>query len=223
MMMLPLLIPVGVVSVIGVVIYLSHQAQKKRTSDIHLKAEELGLSYYEDGASRLAHTVDGFHLMSRGRAKKYRNVITAETPDVSITIFDYQFTTGSGKSTKTHHQTVTAIESLNLQLPTFRARPENMLDGVGNVFGLQDIDFDDHPGFSNAFVLKSDSEEATRKFFDFTVLEYFADKAKLSFEGTRNVFLFYEPRHRVQPENLKFLLEEGYRTYGVLRDRANRS
>ena len=164
-----------------------------------------------------------FQLMNRGRGKRFHNVVIAETSDVKISICDYQFTTGSGKNRRTHLQSVAVIQSHQLNMPTFRARPEGMFDAIGSALGFQDIDFEDHPSFSNAFVLQSNEESRTRQFFDQGLLDYFANKTKLRFEGSSNTFLFYEGRHRVEPENFQFLLEESYRTFGALRDRLNRS
>ena len=52
-----------------------------------------------------------------------KNVMTAETELTTLTIFDYQYTTGGGKKSQTHSQTLVAMESAALQLPQFSVCP----------------------------------------------------------------------------------------------------
>lgn len=220
--MIPLLFIAAIITFILLSLIFASKQQKKRTAEMQEQAESLGLTFMENGSSGLEQQLANFELMKRGRGKKYRNVVTAATDDVAIALFDYQYVTGSGKNRRTHNQSVAAIQSRHIRLPVFRARPEGLFDGVGSVLGFQDIDFEEHQQFSDAFVLKSEFEDQTRSFFDLPLLNFFADKKKLSFEGQAETFLFYERSHRTKPENLKFLLEESYRVFGALRDRASR-
>jgi hypothetical protein len=41
----------------------------------------------------------------------------------------------------------------------------------------------------------------------------------LSFEGRGQTFLFYQARHRVEPKDLRCMLEDSYKVYGAIRDR----
>jgi len=139
----------------GGAIWYSHHTSKKRREAFIETAEEMGLQSYPDGDSELMDRFAGFKLFSRGRARKMKNVVQGDSGEVKIAIFDYQFTTGSGKQTRTHYQSVVSLQSQEIQCPDFTMRPEGMLDKIGGAIGLQDIDFDSHPNFSKMFVLKS--------------------------------------------------------------------
>lgn len=221
--MIPVLFIAGIITLVVLSIVFAAQQQKKRTAAMQEQAETLGLTFLEDGSGGLEQQLASFALMNRGRGRKYRNVVTASTDDVAIALFDYQYVTGHGKNRRTHNQSVAAIQSRHIRMPVFRARPEGLFDGVGSVLGFQDIDFDEHKAFSDAFVLKSEFEDETRRYFDLPLLDFFADKTKLTFEGQGQTFLFFERKHRTKPENIKFLLEESYRVFGALRDRASRT
>lgn len=218
--MFPGLIIIGVISIVIAFIVFSYVADQKRMAAIEEVAKELGLGYEKDGNGTV---VDGetssFKLMNRGRSCKHRNVISAITDDLTIRLFDYRFTTGSGKNSKTHRQTVALIRSTLLRLPTFHARPEGMLDGIGSALGFQDIDFEEHKAFSDTFVLKSEMESETRAFFNQTLLDFFASRPKINFEASGNSFLFYQARHSVKPDDLKNLLAEAYQVFATLRER----
>lgn len=151
-----------------------------------------------------------------------KNVLTGETDEVRLAIFDYKYTTGSGKNSHTYLQTVASIESESLQIPQFTMRPEGLFDAVGGVLGFQDIDFDHHPEYSKAFVLKSEQEEMVREFFDTPILDFFAGKKGICVEGLPGKMIFYRGSKRVKPENFKELLADAYEIYGLFVDRGQR-
>ena len=97
-----------------------------------------------------------------------------------------------------------------------------MLDAIGGMIGLQDIDFEQHPGFSKAFVLKSSDEMVTREFFDETLLDLFASKPDMTFETLPTGFIVFRRWKTRRPEELQDLLEEGYTLFQALRDRVAR-
>lgn len=213
---------VSILSVLGVAaaIYFYNRAQqKKRTEALQQVTSELGLSFSPEGGPSIQSETVGFHLTNRGRAKKYRNVIVADTDDLKISIFDYQFTTGHGKSTRTHRQTITMVESKTFSMPSFRARPHGMLDVIGGALGFQDIDFDENIEFSNAYVLKSDDEAGTREFFTPRLLAFFASQKGLHFEANDSRFLRYIANNKIEAAQLRQTLAEGYKLFGALRDR----
>lgn len=219
--MIPGLIIVGVISLVITIVVFAYIADQKRTAAIEDAAKELGLTYQKDGnGTSIQGETSVFQLMNRGRSRKHRNVIIASTDEVTIRLFDYRFTTGGGKNSKTHHQTVALIRSPALQIPTFQARPEGMLDGIGSALGFQDIDFEEHQAFSDTFVLKSEMESHTRAFFDQTLLDFFASRPKISFEASGDSFLFYQANHSVKPQDFKNLLAEAYKVFAMLRERS---
>jgi hypothetical protein len=132
-----------------------------------------------------------------------------------MAVFDYQFTTGSGKSQHTYRQTVLAVESNGLHLPPFTIRPENFFDTIAGVLGFRDIDFEDHPEFSRGFVLKSPDEERTRKLFDTEVFQFFAARRDVALEANRSRFVVYRRNKTVPPAELKKFLADGLQLFNL--------
>jgi hypothetical protein len=201
---------------VGVAIYWAYVADKKRTEAFADKAADLGLTFMPAGGEALLSRFGGFKLFSTGRARKLKNVIEGDAGDVAITIFDYQYTTGSGKHQQTHNQTVVSLRSALLACPDFRMRPEGFFDKVGSAMGFQDIDFDSHPEFSKLFVLQGSNEEAIRNYFKPTLLEFFETKKGISLEAHRDTMFFYTARTRAKADQIKDLLSDAYEVYGVL-------
>jgi hypothetical protein len=217
---LPFIILGGiVVLVVGGIVY-SMYAAKKRREDMLAAAESMGLIFVPDGDSSLQSQLAHFKLFNQGRGKKMSNLIQGDSGEVKIAIFDYQYTTGSGKNSNTHHQSIVALQSADLVCPDFSMRPEGMFDKIGSALGFQDIDFESHPKFSSLFVLQSSSEKAIREYFTPALLEFFEARPGISVEAQNGTLFFYRTRQRVKPHQIKDNLAEAYEVFGVMTDRS---
>jgi len=188
----------------------------RRKTAFQEHADQLGLKFVGDPGGDAYHQFDSFRLFSRGRSRKIRNLIEGDSDDVKISIFDYRYTTGSAKNSKTHGQTVAALRSPSLNCPEFMMRPEGFLDKIGNAIGLQDIDFDTHPEFSKLFVLKGADEASIRSYFSPPVLAFFEQQGGKSLEGRNDTVFFYRPGRLCKPDELKDLLSQACEAFGTL-------
>jgi hypothetical protein len=215
-------IVLGVVGLIVAIVVLSAHFEKKRSQAMSAVADELGLAFFQGEHSELLEKLQRFNLFTTGHSRKMRNVILGETEVASIAIFDYRYTTGGGKNQQTHVQTVVAMESEALQIPSFTMRPESFFDIVGSALGFQDIDFDDHPQFSKSFVLKGNDEDAIRQFFDAQLLDFFAGRQGICFEGSPGMFIYFRGGRQKKAAELRDYLGEGYSVYAAFTDRLSR-
>ena len=94
-----------------------------------------------------------------------------ELDGVAVSLFDYTYVTGSGKSRHDHHQTVVGLSLPTLTLPPFVLMPENLFHKVVSALGWHDIDFPEAPNFSKRFLLRGAQEHAIRAAFNPGVLE----------------------------------------------------
>lgn len=220
MEMIPILFIVGFLIVgIGIWIY-SAMAEKQRVKDFETSAVDMGLNFLPGGDDALLSRLQLFKLFSQGRARTMRNLVHGDSGEVQIAIFDYQYTTGSGKQTQTHRQSVAVLQSPQINCPDFSMRPENFFDKIGSALGFQDIDFEDHPAFSKMFVLQGSNEAAIRAFMKKTLLDYFTSKPGISVEAQAGMMFFYRPGKRTKPAELKDLLADAYEAFGYLVDQA---
>ena len=214
----------GMIPIILVIIFLIRRANaQKRTQTLSGIAAELNLEFSPVGDESLGMQLGQFPLLNKGRKGQLTNVCVGGTDEVELRIFDYRYTTGSGRNRRVHRQTVVAMQSALLNLPEFRMRPERMFDRAGQMLGLQDIDFEEHLAFSQQFVLQSDMAEQTREFFDNTLLDFFATRSGWSFETQSGSFIVYRPRKLVEPTEFKSVFEDGFSCFTALRDRLERS
>lgn len=209
---------IGVGLVISFTICYVIWADRKRTEGLQYVATELGLEFFPDGSKQLQAELGRFNLFKRGRGKKLAKLIQGASDDVSISIFDYRFTTGSGKQSRTYNQSVAALSSQKLTIPDFTMRPEGLLDRLGGMIGFANIDFDTHPKFSSLYVLKGSSEEKVRQFFKPELLSYFEQRKVVNVEAAFGMIIIFAPGRNIAPSDIKEFLSLAYEVYGAIVD-----
>jgi hypothetical protein len=208
---------VGFIVLIGLLVIYSIKKEKQRTKDLQERAGSLNLAFFPNDDLELLASLHEMHLFSQGRGRQLKNVIQAGTDDVDIYIFDYQYTTGGGKSSSTWQQTVMLFRSPSLQLPAFTLRPENVFHKIGSAFGAQDIDFDAFPDFSDHYLLKGPDEAAVRSVFGEQVLYTFEQNHGYCVESQAGDLIVYRTNKRVPPDQIQAFMEEGVRIYGLFK------
>jgi hypothetical protein len=195
----------------GVVIWLARawHAGKKRTEGLAGLADRLHLTFHADGKDApFIATWPSFHLFEQGRSQFISHVMHGQVNGIEATLFDYSYATGSGKSTRRHHQTVVCLRASDLSLPKFALRPQSFFDSVGKLFGHQDINFDAHPGFSRKYLLRGQDEPAIRGVFGARLLDFFQGTEGLAVEGSAEWLLFFRQGRYAEPHEVRALLTD---------------
>jgi hypothetical protein len=156
--------------------------EKKRTEALKSLADSIGFTFNPSPSSDEYPMVD-FKLFDIGHSKRFRNGMKQEKNGVKISMFEYYYTTGSGKNSTTYRLTVTLFSTPQLKLPQFILKPEGFFQKIGELFGAKDIDFEDSPVFSKKYQLKSALEEETRKVFHKEIRDFLSDKMNYTIEG----------------------------------------
>jgi hypothetical protein len=202
--------------VVGGLIWTAYQ-ERKRKEALESLADELGMSFSETLTSHDLGTLQGFPLGQRGQSQKSSNVMTADSGELRMVVFDYAYTVGGGKNKQRHSQSVVLINSPDLGLPYFSLTPETFLDRMADLFGYRDIDFEDDDDFSRRYCLKGADEEAIRQFFTRERRSRLMKWPTLTMEAAGHSFIFYAPRCRRKLEELREQMEQGFALYSVLR------
>ncbi|MHC4872149.1 MAG: hypothetical protein ACYTFY_09920 [Planctomycetota bacterium] len=206
----------GIVAVIAAIIALFWYLEKKRTEAFEELARNMGFEFDKDGFNP---NLDSFELFSQGHSRRQKNVMSGSANDIDITIMDYSYTTGSGKSQTTHNQTVIVFESDMLNLTSFTLKPEHFLHKIGSAFGYQDIDFEANPEFSDNYILRGEDEAAVRELFTNDILSYYAGKKGISTEGSSNKLIYFTAGKRPKVEEIQAFLEEGFEAFNLFATR----
>ncbi len=212
--LLPILVPVALVPVIIVIVVLLRRGQQKRNEDLRAAAGAMGFVFEDHRSVDDIAARGALPLFGHGHTKRASNVMTGRAGGQEVMLFDYQYTTGSGKESNTHRQTVALFPRVAERLPDLVLAPENVLHKIGQVFGYQDIDFDSNPAFSSRYLLRGADDYAIRAAFSPDALSFFEQQPGWHVEIKGGTAGIYRAGKRAKPENIATFLEE---TCAILR------
>ncbi len=198
-------------------IYALYQ-EKKRTAALTAMAPRMGFNYKIIDVSEIEkHRF--LKLFSIGRSHRMTNFMQGEKNGVRVILADYHYTTGSGKNSTAHNQTICLIDDESLDLPDFYLRREfAFLDSLGKLFGGQDINFPSDQKFSSAFVLQGSNEAATRALFNDRVRAAFLRFADTTTQvAGQGRSLVIHQGLSLEPEKWPGLLKDTFAIYEVLK------
>jgi len=184
-------------------------AEQQRRDQLQAVAGRMGFAFSAGADAGLLGRVSDFALCSKGMWRTVDSVMQRRIHDIDVTLFDYRYTTSSGKHHRTHSQTVALFETDRLRLPRFALCPQHFFHRIASALGSQDIDFEAHPVFSESYRLQGADEEAIRRLFDEEALLYYTRHPDLHTEGDGRRLIVYRGRSRVEPQQMEAFLEQG--------------
>lgn len=205
------------VAFIGILVF-SFYYEKKRSQQLKEFADSHGFTFFPEGNQEMINSLQDFELFRRGRSKKIKNLMFKQPTDaIKQFLFDYRYTTGSGRNSTTHKYTILVYQSDLLELPAFYMRPENLFDKIGSKFGFEDIDFPAYKEFSKNYMLKGKNETAIRQFFGERIFRYFESEKKITVEGNLNTLIVYTTDRRKKPEDLHAFIIKGNQIFDLFK------
>jgi hypothetical protein len=184
-------------------------AEQQRCDQLQAIANRMGFVFSAGADAGLLGRMSGLSLCSKGHGRTAYNAMQRRIHDIDVTLFDYRYTTGSGKHHQTHSQTVALFETDRLRLPRFTLCPQHFFHRIASALGSQDIDFEAHPVFSESYRLQGPDEEGIRRMFDEEALLYYTRHSNLHTEGDGQRLIVYRGRSRVDPQQMEAFLQQG--------------
>lgn len=202
--------------IIALGFYLSWRAEQQLTEAWRDLSTRWGFQFTEEDDA-FPTLFGDFKLFQQGSQRTARNILQGKEGRTDVWIADYRYTTGGGRHSTTHQQTICVLVHPDLSAPHSFLRPQNFLDTIGRVLGGQDIDFGEDPEFSRAYVLQGEDESAVRTFFKPGIRRYFAERKDrtLVFEA-RGTALLLHPGKQIPPEQAAALRTEGLALLGLM-------
>jgi len=172
-----------------------YYSSRRRSAALQKTAEELGLSFSAEGESEFAEVMKSrIELFFIGSSRIISNVIhNISMPYAVMNVFDYSYTTGSGKSRSVHTFTCALAKyDAKTEFPQFSLVPENFFNRLTDkLFMHSDINFDNYPEFSKKYLLRGNNEEAVRRLFSSAVISSLEIKDNLRIFASGRYVLYY--------------------------------
>jgi len=189
-----------------------------RTHHLSRTAFQLEMDFDAQDSWGIFSLLKDFRLFRKGRRKRIRNILQSRSAllDMDVHIFDYHYIRGGGNSVRRFEQTVFFVQSKQLGLPEFWMKPESILDKVGALLGIEDIDFENYPEFSNRYLLKGPDEDFIRSTMNHQVLKFFSVEKNWCLEGVNYYLIFYRPNKLLAPQQIVSFYKKGMHIVDML-------
>jgi hypothetical protein len=194
--------------VLLLVVLAVRRRERERTESLRRLAETAGLSFQEKADAAVVRALGDVQLFGRGHSRRVSNLMTGRMDGQQVAVFDYRYTTGSGKNQHTHVQTVVLLPSAKHSLPDLQMAPENPFTRFAEAFGYQDIDIDSSPEFSRRYVVKGADEAAIRAALYPTATSYFAEHGGWTVEAKSGTVSIYRANRRAKADDMRLFIEE---------------
>lgn len=184
----PVAIFIGVAAaVIALAVYLNWRRRK----GLEELAASMGLEFSPEGPGPDELQGTGLEIFRLGRSRKAYNFIKVRGAAADISVFDYQYTVGSGKHSQTHSFTLALIAGLRCEVPRFELKPETLLYKLGEAIGFKDIDLPAFPELSDKYRLTAPDEAAVHMFFTPRRAAWFETNPGLKVQGAPGHVAFF--------------------------------
>ena len=187
---------IGVVAIAGAIY--AYYAAKKRREDMAKVATQLGLSYEPKDLSGKDRIYSSISLFNKGDAHQASNIISGNKEGAYVDIFDYQYSTGSGKN-RTTHLVSACILKIPQQFRTLYIRPENFFDKIAGAIGFDDIDFESKE-FSSRFYVKSNDKKFAYDIIHPQMMEFLMRFNRMPLIEITGCYLAFYYQSVIEPE-----------------------
>lgn len=170
---------IGIALGVGLMIFIQGIMRKK---DFVAMADKMGFTFKPEKNHLIGEYQLHFKIFDKGRSKKITSYMEKEKNGVTISVFDYKYTTGGGKNSSTHKNCFVTFKNPSFSFPKFTLMPENrghrFIGAISksmekSIIGFNDIDFVDSPTFSDAYLLGGPDEEQIKSLFTKEVRDSF--------------------------------------------------
>ena len=181
-------------------------------------AYQLGMEYAPEEEWGVHTMLKDFKLFSRGRRRRITNMLYRRDGllQLDVRIFDYRYSVRRNNHSRVFKQTVFFVQSKKLGLPQFLMKPENFFHKIGAWLGVEDIDFERYPKFSNQYLLKGDDEDFIRSSFKEEVLQFFTIEKDWTMEGVNYFLVLYRKNRLLLPSEIISFYKKGMHLHQLL-------
>jgi len=143
---------------------------RKRQADLARLAALLGLEFSPAKTSNIPQRFRFLDGLAQGSNRYAYNIMSGRYEGRRVMLFDYHFTTGSGKSRRDHNVSF-FILSLERSFPELIIQPEDFWSKFGQAMRFDDINFEHH-GFSSKFCVRAKDKKFAYDFCNARMIEF---------------------------------------------------
>lgn len=144
-------------------------------------------------------------LFSRsGSVQHLLNVIKGETSSIHFQYAEIDF--DDDITTKSSSEVFPSV-LISHVAPQFTLEKEGFFDKIAGIAGYEDIDFENHPVFSDTFLLRGNHENEIRNFFTSELIQYLEEHPAYHVESNGEQIIIYGFDRSLSTQNSQDLLQ----------------
>lgn len=189
----PLLVPVFILAVVGLMIYSFYAAAQRRKA-LLAWAQANNLRFDPSKHYDFDARYPAFNCLRQGHRQYAYNLLTGSLLGRPFTGFDYHYETYStdkdGKRQTHHHYFSAAVLGTQIPLKPLLIRPEGFFDKVTEFFGYDDIDFESAE-FSKRFYVKAEDKRWAYDVLHARAMQFLLDAPHFTLQFAHDGVIIY--------------------------------
>ena len=207
-----LLVLTVVIAMIGVGVWVGRQ----RTKQMAAVAEAMNFAFMAHLLTAWLRRIAPFQLLALGRDQKASNALFGRVGDCEAIYFEYQYTTGSGKSSQTHKLSVVILPDGAAGSPNFQLTPRSFFDKFTGLFAAKGIELEDANEFNRRYKLVGRDEERLRKTFHPDLVDYLGRDGRWHIEVLNGQLLLHR-QTQLKPDKCPGMVTDALEVRDLLR------
>lgn len=142
----------------------------RRQQQLEALAEQRGWSYKGSPKTQKRLLRDHLGYQTTSVERIYNQL---SSPNNEVSLFDIRYSEGVFIAKESVQTTLLRVQLAN-PVPVFSFDREMLLERLSHLAGFRDIDFPEHPGFSDDFYVRGNNPEKVRRFFTPELISFFS-------------------------------------------------
>ena len=208
-----LLIVSGIVPISFAAIWFGKQRVKKMAQI----ADAMNFAFLPNLTPSSVRAIAPFWLFKQGHSQKAYNAMQGRVGDCDVLLFEYSYTTGSGKSQNTTQLTAVVLFDGAASVPDFQLAPRTFFDKIVALFSHNSVEIEDAGDFSRRCKLMGPNESALRETFHPDLVQHLGKDGRWFIEVLDGQMLAYR-KVRLAPDKCPGLVTDALEVRDLLRD-----
>lgn len=207
------LIPLGLLAL---------RAGRQRTKKMAEIAEAMNFAFTPNLSLSAVRAAAPFGLWKQGHSQKAYNALQGRVGECDVILFEYQYTTGSGKSQQTHQVAAALLFDGAAGVPDFQLAPKTFFDKIAGLFTHNSVEIEDAAEFTRRCKLTGPNESALRETFHPDLVQYLAADGRWFLEVADGQVLAYRTG-KLAPDKFPGLATDALEIRDLLRNAGRRA
>lgn len=132
------------------------------------------------------------------------NILINYSHQAKIESADIVLVEGARQAQQELPMTIIQASEFEALIPDFALEPEGLWSKLFESVSGKDIDFENHPKFSQKYYLRGVHEDSVRNFFSEPLIQFLENREEMHIECHRNRLIFYKKRALLEPAEILY-------------------